>query len=169
MRPIHIVLAASLVANALIAWSYFQTRRELERTALTISGSAILDELAFTPAQTEALREMRRTLRLQLRTLRNEWQPLFDNAVTKMRAAKPGDTDFEPALLATGEVRRRQTVVIARELIAFREQLDARQRELFNRHIGEWPFIESLIGLGLEGTRAPPSGPFRGTPAPPAP
>lgn len=166
MRALPLLLGASLTANLLVAVAYFQARRSLDREDTVVVGSQVMQELALTPAQTDALREMRRNLRLRLRPLREQWQPLFDQAVQAMREARPGDTAFEEAFRATGEARRRQTIEIARELIVYREKLSPEQREIFNRHIGEWPFIETLMGTRIEGTRTPPSGPFRSVPAP---
>ncbi len=166
MRPIHLILAASLAANGLAIAAYFYTRREAEQVA-TVNGSAVIAQLALTPAQARQLAGTRRALRNELGGLRAETAGLFATAVTKLRDAKPGDTSYEAALHATGEVRRRQTTVIARELIAFREHLTTAQRELFNQNIGEWSFIEAMIGLPPDTLKSPPSGPFRGAqPAP---
>ncbi|MBL9206720.1 MAG: periplasmic heavy metal sensor [Opitutaceae bacterium] len=166
MRAIHLILAGSLAANLIVVVAYFQARRELAREEPVLTSAQVMQELALTPDQLDALRQLRRNLRLRLRPLREQWQPLFDKAVQAMRDARPGDTSFEEAFQATGEVRRRQTLEIARELIAYRETLTPAQREVFNRHIGEWPFIETLMGTRIEGTRTPPSGPFQSVPAP---
>jgi hypothetical protein len=163
MRPIHLILGASLVANLLFIGGYFYTRSALERRDAPLDGSARVDELTLTSAQWSHLADLRRGLRAELRGLRNELQPLFDAALAKVRDAKPGDTSYEAAFLATGEVRRRQSLVIARELIAFREHLTPAQREIFNRHLGEWAFVEAIIGFPTENTRTPPSGPFQAT------
>lgn len=167
MRPIHLILAASLAANMLAVAGYFYARREAEQVAETGSGAVVVTRLALTPAQIRLLAETRRTLRRELTGLRTETMGLFTTAVAKLREAKPGDTSYEAALQATGEVRRRQTTVIARELIAFREHLTPAQRDLFNQNIGEWSFIEAMIGLPPDTMKSPPSGPFRGAlPAP---
>jgi hypothetical protein len=167
MRAIHLILTASLAANVLVAIGYFYTRGELERHEVSVAGNTVLRDLALTPEQTSQLREMRRRARADLQGLRNEWRPLFDDALQKMRDARPGDTSYESAFLATGEVRRRQTLVMARALIAFREHLTPVQREAFNRHLGEWSFIEAVIGLPGDRTSTPPSGPFQSTPPAP--
>lgn len=167
MRPIHLILAASLAANMLTLAAYFYTRREADQIAPAVNGPSVVAQLALTPAQVRVLAETRRTLRSALGGLRAETAGLFATAVTKLRDAKPGDTSYEAALHATGEVRRRQTTVIARELIAFREHLTPAQREIFNQNIGEWSFIEAMIGLPPDTLKSPPSGPFRGAqPAP---
>lgn len=167
MRPIHLILGASLVANVLVVAAYFYARREADREAEAVNGPSIVTQLALSPAQTRLLAETRRTLRRDLTRLRAETMGLFATAVAKLREAKPGDTSYEAALQATGDVRRRQTSVIARELIAFREHLTPAQRELFNQNIGDWSFIEAMIGLPPDTMKSPPSGPFRGAlPAP---
>lgn len=162
MRPIHLLLGASLAANCLMVAAYFYTRHEAERITAPVAGSAVMAQLALTPEQTDRLAETRRVLRTELGGLRAETAGLFDAALAKVREAKPGDTSYEAALFATGEVRRRQTAVIARELIAFREHLMPAQREIYNEHLGEWSFIETMIGLPPDIMKGPPSGPFRG-------
>ena len=167
MRPIHLILAASLAANALAVAAYLHTRRAAERSAIETPGDTVLAQLALTPAQTDRLLQTQRTLRAELGGLRAETTGLFNTALAKLREAKPGDTSYEAALHATGEVRRRQTSAIARELIAFREHLTPAQREIFNHYIGDWSFIEVIIGLPPDIMRGPPSGPFRApSPAP---
>jgi hypothetical protein len=167
MRPIHLILAASLAANVLAVAAYFHTRRAAERQTATVGGSTALAEIALTPRQTDQLAATRRALRTTLQGMRSESQPMFDAALAKVRDARPGDTSYEAAVLATGEARRRQTLVVIRELIAFREHLTPAQREIFNRNIGEWSFIEAMIGLPPDTLKSPPSGPFRGpSPAP---
>lgn len=168
MKPLHLVLAASLAANALGLLAFLQARREADRVVIDTDGTAVLNQLALTPAQANRLAEARRMLRNDLGALRAETASLFDAAIAKVREAKPGDTSYEAALAATGEVRRRQTAVIARELIAFREHLRPAQRELFNRYIGDWSFIEAIVGLPPDIMRGPPSGPFRAAPSVPA-
>lgn len=167
MRPVHLILAASLAANALAVAAFLYTQRKVERVAHASPGDTVLARLALTPAQSNRLVQTQRTLRTELGSLRTETMALFDTALTKVRDAKPGDTSYEAALHATGEVRRRQTSIIARELIAFREQLTPAQREVFNQHIGDWSFIEVMIGLPPDIMRGPPTGPFRApSPAP---
>ncbi len=167
MRPFHLILAASLLANALTVAAYFLTRRTLEREAVNASGALLVEHLSLSAEQAAKLQETRSTIRSKTQTVRREWQELFDTAVAKVREAKPGDTSFEAAVMATGEARRRQTVLIIRELIAFREHLTPPQRETFNRHLHEWAFIEALMGLPPDSTKSTPSGPFRGGPASP--
>jgi hypothetical protein len=164
MRPLHLLLAASLAANALTLAAYLYTQREAHRLTIAPDGMTVLNRLALTPEQTKQLAETQRTLRSTLSGLRAETAGLFETAVVKLRDAKPGDTSYEAALQATGEVRRRQTTVIARELIAFREHLTPAQREIFNQHIGDWSFIEVMIGLPPDIMKGPPSGPFRAPP-----
>ncbi|MBL9201494.1 MAG: hypothetical protein JNL39_13375 [Opitutaceae bacterium] len=168
MKPLHLVLGASLAANVLAVVAYFHARSEADKALAYTDGSALLAQLALTPAQTNRLAETRRRLRADLGGLRAETAELFDAAITKFREATPGDTSYEAAIAATGEVRRRQTLVIVRELVAFREQLRPAQRELFNRHIGDWSFIEAVIGLPPDIMRGPPSGPFRAAPSTPS-
>lgn len=166
MRPLHLILAASLAANLLAVGAYFHTRRAAVRVTIPTDGNTALAQLELTPAQTNRLAETRRVLRSELGALRGETAQLFATALAKLREAKPGDTSYQAALQATGDVRRRQTLVIARELIAFREHLTPAQRELFNQSIGEWSFIETMLGLPPDIMKSPPSGPFRAVPLP---
>lgn len=168
MKPLHLILAASLVANALTLAAYFYTRREAERVAVSVDGATSLAQLALTPAQSAKLAEMRRTIRSEVSGLRAETEGLFDAAIAKLRDSRPGDTSWEAAFFATGEVRRRQTVLVAREMIAFREHLTPAQREIFNQNIAYWSFIEAMVGLPPDVMKGPPSGPFRGQPLPPS-
>ncbi len=169
MRPIHLILGASLAANLLAVAAYFHTRREAEQLLATVNGSAVIAQLALRPAQANRLAETRRVLRADLGSLRLETAGLFETALAKVREAKPGETSYEEAVLATGEARRRQTLIIIRALIAFREHLTPAQREIFNRNIGEWSFIEAMIGLPPDGMKSMPSGPFRAPSPSPAP
>lgn len=165
MKPLPVLLAASLAMNAAAVAGYFATRRAPEPPAPP-PVEAVLREIALTDAQLAQLRDLRRALRTELRPVRAELQPKFDAALTGILRASPDDPVIESLLRDTIDGRTKQLAVIAKHLVAFRATLTPAQRPVFDRHVGEWSFIQTLAGLRPPLVGGGPIGPFQQTEPP---
>lgn len=163
MRLLPALLAASLALNVAVLAGYLTTRRNTTEPPAPPSVEEVLRELAFTEAQQVLLRDTRRALRSDLRPIRAELQPKFEAALKALLQSQPGEPSFDAAMRATIDGRTEQLLVIAKHLLAFRAQLTPEQRAVFDRHVGEWSFVQTWAGLRPPFVSGGPIGPFQQT------
>lgn len=161
MKLMPVLLAGSLALNIAVLAGYFTTRQAAAEPPAPPAVEEILRELAFTDEQLALLRDTRRALRADLRPVRAELQPKFDAALRALLNAQPGDPGFDQAMRATIEGRTEQLLVIAKHLLGFRAQLTPAQRAVFDRHVGEWSFVQAWAGLRPPFVSGGPIGPFQ--------
>lgn len=148
MRWLKWLLAASLLFNCLALAGYFYARQ------VGSADAPLVRALALTPVQEDALRALRQEARQNFRTNRARMAPQTEALARALREARPGKDQIEPALRQLAEARISSQLHLARRIVAFRNSLDARQQETFNRMLGRPGFALGLMGLTRAGQKA---------------
>lgn len=141
----RILLACSLAFNVVFAAGYaWFVHQGADREAIAWA----THELDLTPAQQSDLAEVQRAVRADVRAMIDGIKPAIDDAVRLLRAAKPGETAYQPPLRTIGEAGLGLQFAIVARLLAFRERLAPAQRERFNARVADRGFMRRLAGLG---------------------